>query len=160
MRLKEKWQAIIATAGAASRKTMGRSGPVVSAPAAGVEAISGGLSGVACYQHERVATAAHQIDERLARMPVDRGDRGVRGGRRFLPVPQAVHDGQQRPLPHALDETEIARLGLPRHRQRGERRLDLQMLRRHFIMVMVVPRPTTESTSNSSINRLAPGKPA
>src|SRR2546425_8958207 len=50
IRLKEKWHAIIATAGAASRKTMGRSGPVVSAPATC-------LAGVACYQHERVIVA-------------------------------------------------------------------------------------------------------
>src|SRR2546427_3371733 len=41
-RLKEKWHAIIATAGAASRKTTGRSGPVVSEPArgGGAEAMS------------------------------------------------------------------------------------------------------------------------
>src|SRR3989442_7836198 len=48
--LKERWHANIATAGAASRKTMGRSGPVVSAPATC-------LAGVACYQHERVIVA-------------------------------------------------------------------------------------------------------
>src|SRR6185295_11248456 len=45
MRLNEKWHAIIATAGAASRNTMGRSGPIVSAP---------GLGSVACYQGQRV----------------------------------------------------------------------------------------------------------
>src|SRR5256885_11528614 len=33
MRLKQKWHAIIATAGAASRRITGRSGPTVSAPA-------------------------------------------------------------------------------------------------------------------------------
>src|SRR2546428_9611994 len=50
IRLKEKWHAIIATAGAASRRTIGRSGPVVSEPATC-------LAGVACYQHERVIVA-------------------------------------------------------------------------------------------------------
>src|SRR2546422_8244397 len=35
MRLKEKWQAIIATAGAASRRMTGRSGPTVSDPRRG-----------------------------------------------------------------------------------------------------------------------------
>src|SRR5213592_5129507 len=61
IRLKEKWHAIIATAGAASRKTTGRSGPVVSDPArgGGAEAMSGGLAAVACYQHERVIVALH-----------------------------------------------------------------------------------------------------
>src|SRR2546422_3692656 len=52
IRLKEKWHAIIATAGAASRKTTGRSGPAVSAPATC-------LAGVACYQHERIIVALH-----------------------------------------------------------------------------------------------------
>src|SRR5882762_9936975 len=50
IRLKEKWHAIIATAGAASPRTTGRSGPVVSEPATC-------LAGVACYQHERVVVA-------------------------------------------------------------------------------------------------------
>src|SRR5262245_35814329 len=74
MRLKEKWHAIIATAGAARRSTTGRSGPVVSAPAgAGVAAISGGLSGVACYQHERVVVALqvardHEVGDFLRRV--------------------------------------------------------------------------------------------
>src|SRR3954465_13814440 len=58
MRLNEKWQAIMATAGAASRSTVGRSGPIVRAPAARlVAAISGGSGAVACYQHERVVVA-------------------------------------------------------------------------------------------------------
>src|SRR5437879_3609540 len=52
IRLKEKWHAIIATAGAASRNTTGRSGPVVSEPATC-------LAGVACYQHKRVVVALH-----------------------------------------------------------------------------------------------------
>src|SRR2546425_4743667 len=61
IRLKEKWHAIIATAGAASRKTTDRSGPVVSEPArgGGAEAMSGGLAAVACYQHERGIVALH-----------------------------------------------------------------------------------------------------
>src|SRR2546422_2485419 len=50
IRLKEKGHAIIATAGAARRKTMGRSGPVGSAPATC-------LAGGAGYQHERVLVA-------------------------------------------------------------------------------------------------------
>src|SRR2546430_17671697 len=61
IRLKEKWQAIMATAGAASRNTTGRSGPVVRDPTdgGGAEAMSGGLAAGACYQHERVIVALH-----------------------------------------------------------------------------------------------------
>src|SRR5438105_12263710 len=61
IRLNEKWQAIIATAGAARRSTTGRSGPTVRDPEGGAAAaaISGGLAGVPCYQHERVVRALH-----------------------------------------------------------------------------------------------------
>ena len=93
-------------------------------------------------------------------MTVQRPDRGMGGSCRFLAMPEPIDDAEQRPLPHAFDETEIARLSLSGQRQIGERRLDLQIDRRHFFMVIVVPRPTTESTSNSSISRLAPGRPA
>src|SRR5438093_2329333 len=62
IRLNEKWQAIIATAGAARRSTTGRSGPTVRDPAPGgvggaADAISGGLGAVPRYQHERVVRA-------------------------------------------------------------------------------------------------------
>ena len=107
-----------------------------------------------------VVGAPDEFDQRLARIAVQRSDRGVGGGRRFLAVSETVDDGDERPLADALDEAEIAGLGLPRQRQRRERRIDFQIARRHFFMVMVVPRPTTESTSNSSINRFAPGSPA
>jgi len=57
IRLNEKWQAIIATAGSARRHTTGRSGPTVNAPGTGVDVMSDGLAGVACYQDERVIVA-------------------------------------------------------------------------------------------------------
>src|SRR6266550_4678365 len=196
IKLKEKWHAIIATAGAARLRTARRNGPTVRRP--------GWLAGVACYQHERVIVAlhlpghddaadvpdaeprhrrrlrievgeaehhaaqsdqgilaaAHELDERLARIPVERPDGRVRGGRGLLAVAQSVHDGDERAFTHSLDETEVAGLRLPRQRQRRERCFDLQIARRHFFIVMVVPRPTTESTSNSSISRFAPGNPA
>src|SRR2546429_8759878 len=62
IRLNEKWQAIIATAGAARRSTTGRSGPTVREPTpvgGAADAISGGLAGVPCYQHERGVRALH-----------------------------------------------------------------------------------------------------
>src|SRR6266550_3763215 len=51
IKLKEKWHAIIATAGAARLRTARRNGPTVRRP--------GWLAGVACYQHERVIVALH-----------------------------------------------------------------------------------------------------
>src|SRR6266550_4974297 len=246
IRLKEKWQAIMATAGAASRNATGRSGPVVRDPTdgGGAEAMSGGLAAVACYQHERVIVALHvagddgvgdllrAIGERqrlresildavgeenhgvaqgeryrarlgMRRLSADesrvrhegdaRGtiteigaqqdtadvadtqprhrrslrievrepeDDTAQSDQRFLAVTQPVDDRDERSLPHTFDETQVARFRLPRQRQRGERRVDFQMARRHLAMVIVVPRPTTESTSNSSMSRLAPGSPA
>src|SRR5881396_727390 len=78
IRLNEKWQAIIATAGAARRSTTGRSGPTVRDPAPGgvggaADAISGGLGAVPRYQHERVVRAFHmpgddEIGDRLRRV--------------------------------------------------------------------------------------------
>src|SRR5438067_2080897 len=76
IRLNEKWQAIIATAGAARRSTTGRSGPTVRDPTPGrgaADAISGGLADVPCYQHERVVRALHvagddEIGNRLRRV--------------------------------------------------------------------------------------------
>src|SRR6266545_2389599 len=107
-----------------------------------------------------IVAAADEIDQRLARVAVERADRGVRRGRGLLAVAEAVHDRDERPLADSLDEAEIAGLGLPGVRQRRERGLDLHMTRRHFFMVTVVPCPTTESTANSSISRFAPGRPA
>ena len=109
---------------------------------------------------QRFMTAADQVAERLAGIAVERADGGVRGRRGFLAMTQPVDDRDERSLPHTFDETQVARFRLPRQRQRGERRVDFQMARRHFVMVIVVPRPTTESTSNSSMSRLAPGSPA
>ena len=84
----------------------------------------------------------------------------MRGGSRVLAVAQSVHDGEERPFTHTFNEAEVAGFGLSGQRQRRERRFNLQIARRHFFIVMVVPRPTTESTSNSSISRFAPGSPA
>ena len=105
-------------------------------------------------------TAAHQIREWIARIAVEGADGGMGGRCGLLAVAQTVHDSDERAGADALDQAEVARLFLPRQGHGRERRVDLQMVRRHFFMVIVVPRPTTESTSNSSIRRLAPGSPA
>src|ERR1044072_6795454 len=59
-----------------------------------------------------------------------------------------------------LDERPIPGFLLTRQRQNGDSGVDSQMARRHFFILIVVPRPTTEPTSNSSIRRFAPGRPA
>ena len=109
---------------------------------------------------QRLMTAADQIGEWLAGMAVERGDGSVCGRRGVLAVTQPVDRGDERSLPHTFDETQVARLRLPRQRQCGKRRVDLQMARRHFFMVTVVPWPSVDWRSNSSIRRLAPGSPA
>src|SRR6266850_1730269 len=108
----------------------------------------------------RCVAAAHEIDERFVGISIERADRRVRCRCGLLPVAQSVYDGDERSLPYALDETQIPGLRLPRQWQRRERRFDLQIARRHFVIVMVVPWPTTESTLNSSMSRFAPGSPA
>src|SRR5947207_1978383 len=132
IKLKEKWHAIIATAGAASRKTTGRRGPVVSDPADVTDAQPRHRGGVrieireaehhAAQPDQGVVTAAHEIDEWLAGILVERGHGGVRRRGGLLSVAEAVDHRNERPLPHALDETQITRLRLPGMRQRGERR--------------------------------------
>ena len=114
----------------------------------------------AAHAEQRGVAAPDEIRERLARISIQRGDGRVRRGRGLLAVAEAVDNRDQRALPDAFDQREIAGLHLARQRQRRERRLNLQIARRHFFIVMVVPCPTTDCTSNSSIRRFAPGRPA
>ena len=52
--------------------------------------------------HRGVATP-DEIRERLARMAIQRADRGVRRGCGLLPVAEAVDDRDERAFPDALD---------------------------------------------------------
>src|SRR3989442_1008026 len=98
MRLKQKWHAIIATAGAASFRMTGRSGPTVSAPgvrvvlvmapeatgAPGRGSTSGFFSPVATAGLGVVQRAIRRVHERLERRPVARmhGHADAHGERR------------------------------------------------------------------------------
>src|SRR5881396_1882949 len=104
MRLKQKWHAIIATAGAASFRMTGRSGPTVSAPGVRVvlimapEATGAPARGSTSWFFDPVATACLAvvqravcgIQERLERRPVARmhGHADAHGERRLLTVPR------------------------------------------------------------------------
>src|SRR6266513_4084129 len=109
MRLKQKWHAIIATAGAASFRMTGRSGPTVRAPGVRVvlvmapEATGAPGRGSTSRFFYPAATAGfgvvqrtvRGIQERLERRPVARmhGDPDAHGERRLFAVPRhAVGD--------------------------------------------------------------------
>src|SRR2546426_5008456 len=103
MRLKQKWHAIIATAGAASFRMTGRSGPTVSAPGVRVVLVMapeatggpgrGSTSGFFCPGAAAclavVQRAVRGVQERLERRPVARmhGHPDAHGERRLRPVP-------------------------------------------------------------------------
>ena len=80
-------------------------------------------------------------------------------------VAQAVHHRDQRAGWDGFDEVKVTRLDLPCEGESRDppvdhrRRLHAYLRRRHFFIVTVVPCPTTEITSNSSMRRFAPGKP-
>src|SRR5207237_4614846 len=114
----------------------------------------------AAHAEQRGVAAPDEIRERLARITIQRSDGRMCRRRSLLAVAEAVDDRDQGPFPGAFDQREIAGLHLPRQRQGREPRLNLQIARRHFFIVMVVPCPTTDCTSNSSIRRFAPGRPA
>src|SRR5437660_9906355 len=104
MRLKQKWHAIIATAGAASFRMTGRSGPTVSAPGVRVvlimapEATGAPARGSTSGFFDPVATACLAvvqrailgIQDRLELGPVARmhGHTDAHGERRLLAVPR------------------------------------------------------------------------
>src|SRR3989475_6716541 len=104
MRLKQKWHAIIATAGAASFRMTGRSGPTVSAPGVRVVLImapeatgapawgstSGFFAPAATACLAVVQRAVRGVQEPLERGPVARmhGHADAHGERRLLAVPR------------------------------------------------------------------------
>src|SRR5437762_11644822 len=103
MRLKQKWHAIIATAGAARFRMTGRSGPTVSAPgvrlvlamapeatgAPGRGPTSGFFSPGAAARLGVVQGAVRGVQERLERRPAARmhGHPAAHRQRRLPPVP-------------------------------------------------------------------------
>src|SRR5438132_13287956 len=104
MRLKQKWHAIIATAGAASFRMTGRSGPMVRAPGVRVVLVMapeatgapgrGSTHGFFCPAAPACLTvvqrAVRGVQERLERRPVARmhGDADAHRERRLLAVPR------------------------------------------------------------------------
>src|SRR5207245_9282741 len=83
MRLKQKWHAIIATAGAASFRMTGRSGPTVSAPGVRVvlimapEATGAPARGSTSGFFDPVATACLAVVQRAIRGIQERLERGA-----------------------------------------------------------------------------------
>src|SRR5256884_6084988 len=123
MRLKQKWHAIIAPAGAASFRMTGRSGPTVSAPGVRVVLImapeatgapawgstSGFFAPAATACLAVVQRAVRGVQEPLERGPVARmhGHADAHGERRLLAVPR--HPGGD--APGHVPRPRIPRLG-------------------------------------------------
>src|SRR5437867_1920713 len=84
----------------------------------------------------------------------------ARRGGRLAAVAEAVHRRQQDAVRERLDHVAVAVLDLSGERQIGDAPLDEPRGHRfHFFTVTVVPRPTSETMSNSSVSRLTPGSP-
>src|SRR5207237_8652988 len=89
-----------------------------------------------------------------------RGCRDSRLAGRLVAVAEAVPRGQQDAARERLDHAAVAVLDLSAERQLGDAPLDEPRAHRfHFFTVTVVPRPTSETMSNSSVSRLTPGRP-
>src|SRR5438876_5012546 len=92
---------------------------------------------------------------------------GIRDGRVTgvqtcaLPIlAEAVHRRHQDAVGERLDHVAVAVLDLSGERQLGNAPRDEPCGHRfHFFTVTVVPRPTSETMSNSSVSRLTPGSP-
>src|SRR5262249_14961536 len=87
---------------------------------------------------------------------------------RFGTVSEAVDGRHERELGREPDDVPIARLDLSRFRPLGRAPFDHRSPTRpvprlrygaHFFIVTVVPLPTSETMSNSSTSRRAPGSP-
>src|SRR5690606_26545284 len=87
---------------------------------------------------------------------------------RVGPVPEAIHHAQQRLRRARDDQVQVARLEPveralrhpPLEPRRRARELVRVRHRSHFFIVTVVPALGADTSSNSSIRRLAPGSPS
>jgi len=108
--------------------------------------------------HHGVVTAAHEIDERLARMAVDRGHARARA-RGLLTVAEAVDHATSVPLPTRLLRQRSPDSASPGN---GTSRTRFRSSNggRHFFIVIVVPVPTNGHDLELVHQALAPGRPA
>lgn len=112
----------------------------------------------AAGQSQCFMAAPDERDGRVLRALGDGRARYGRRGRRLIAVPDPVDDPDDRTAIVGLHDLEIARVPMagrdePRH---GASQAQV----RHLVTVTVVPAPTVEAISNSSIRRLTPGSPS
>src|SRR5437870_3526716 len=100
-----------------------------------------------------------QCHDRFVGIPFEQLDhlRGRRGS--LLAMSNPIHGGHQRAVATALNQWTVARVALSRRGLTPHTPLEQVKPAVHFFTVTVVPIPTSDTISNSSIRRLAPGSP-
>src|SRR5206468_3004286 len=107
-----------------------------------------------------LVAAVEQLGQRGEGELPQRGHREPRRRGRLAAVAEPVHHRHQDAIGEGLDHVAVAVLGLPGERRGGDAPLDGPRGHgSHFFTVTVVPRPTAETMSNSSVSRLTPGSP-
>src|SRR5205807_3284303 len=107
-----------------------------------------------------LVTAPDQRDHRLPGIAFEDAG-GEPGGRRRLgPVSEPVDRRDEHAGPGRRDDTPVTGLDLPRQRERCGAPLDRVSQRFHRFMVTVVPLPSSEEISNSSISLRTPDRPS
>src|SRR5947209_20335037 len=110
----------------------------------------------------------HEVGEIGGWLISDRRDSNPRGLSGLLAVSESVDHGDQGAVWTVLYEVQVSGYVLSRKRSSGYCPIDQgswagihdpPTRSSHFFSLTVVPSPTRESISNSSIRRLAPGRP-
>ena len=105
--------------------------------------------------------ALHDLNQGEPGVMLRRPDRQVRRQGRLVAVPQPIRRGEERAVGKRLDQVPIPRFVLSGQGPRGGPPFDPRAAHGfHFAVVTVVPLPTRETISNSSISRLTPGSPS
>src|SRR5207248_5312668 len=113
---------------------------------------------------KRVVTASPQRLHRIVPGVFQRADGPVGRGARLFAVAEPVDDADEDPGGERRDDGRIPRAALPGERPLRDGPVDHRCwsagATAHFFILTVVPRSTTDSISNSSMRRLAPGSPS
>src|SRR5689334_6976000 len=105
-------------------------------------------------------TMFDQGNDRFPGMSFENSGRFTRGGRGFRPMAQPIHNADKHSIFKGRDDMQVAGLALagqsppadaPVDDRGGGSKARRRHYRVHFLMVMTVPFPTSETISNSSI---------
>src|SRR5690348_6470488 len=125
----------------------------------------GEIKGCEAHHHsarglEMFVTDLHQMNHRLPGIALQnlRGD--FRGCRSAVSMTETIHNREHCSILEMRDHVPVTCFRLPRKGAGGDAAIQQQRLYLlHFLAVTVVPWPTLDSISNSSISLRTPGRP-